>query len=577
MVKIILFSILVVISVLSQFSLASNNNVDWWEDASFYQIYPRSWKDSDGNGIGDLNGITEKLDYLKEIGITATWLSPIFESPMVDNGYDISNFTRIEPLFGTMDDFDALVRKAKSIGVKVILDFVPNHSSDECEWFRKSVNREDGYDDFYVWADGKDDPKNPGKKLPPSNWLSVFEGSMWEWNEKRQQFYLHQFFKQQPEFNFRSPKVHKVMLEVLKFWLDKGVDGFRIDAVPHMYERMFENGTYPDEKLSGNSDNPNSQYYLEHKHTQEQYETVELLYEWREFLDEYKRKNGGDTRILLAEAYASMKSIRQYFGNGTHYGAHLPFNFNMMSVREFSNARDFETYAKNWTDVMWKTHKMANWVNGNHDIPRLSTRVGKDKNDLVNVLTAALPGATVTYYGEEIGMANSAIVCPNCYEGEERKFVRSPFQWNDGVSAGFSTSNNTWLPVADNYKKVNVKLQRGVARSSLNVFKNVHRHKHTAAFKAFKNDGGFSFGAVTDNVFQIIRGNSTAEYRILANFGKKVEHVGKLLDSSRSRKNIYEYTLVTDYSPHNIGERVKLSDVTIMPSEAVILRKLIKK
>ncbi|XP_055842744.1 maltase A2-like [Episyrphus balteatus] len=554
-----------------------SSSIDWWEDASFYQIYPRSWKDSDGDGIGDINGITEKLDYLKEIGITATWLSPIFESPMVDNGYDISNFTSIEPLFGTMEDFKALLKKAKSIGIKVILDFVPNHTSEECEWFQKSVNREDGFDDFYVWADGLDDPENPGKKLPPSNWLSVFEGSMWEWNEKRQQFYLHQFFKEQPELNFRDPKTHTVMLDVLKFWLDLGVDGFRIDAVPHMYEKVFENGTYPNEKLSGKSNNPNSQYYLEHKHTQEQYETVELLYEWREFLDEYKRKNGGDTRVLLAEAYASIGSIKQYFGNGTHYGAHLPFNFNLISARETTNAREFEMFVKNWTDVMWTTHKMANWVNGNHDNPRLATHVGQEKNDLMNVLTAALPGATVTYYGEEIGMANSDTECINCYEGEERKFVRTPFQWNEQISAGFSSSPNTWLPVAHNYKKVNVKLQRGTARSSLNVFKNGLKLKHTAAYKAFKDDGGFSFGSLNDNVFQIIRGNSKEEYRILANFGNKVEHVGKLLDTFHNSTNVYEYTLVTSHSPHSIGERVKLGDVNMMPFEAVILKKIVKK
>ncbi|XP_055842742.1 maltase A2-like [Episyrphus balteatus] len=543
-----------------------------------YQIYPRSWKDSDGNGIGDLKGITEKLGYLKEIGMTATWLSPIFESPMADNGYDISNFTNIDPIFGTLEEFDALVKKAKSLGLKLILDFVPNHSSDECEWFQKSVNREDGYEDLYVWADGKDDPQNPGKKLPPSNWVGIFGGSMWEWNEKRQQFYLHQFLKEQPDFNFRNPKVHTLMLEVLKFWLDRGVDGFRIDAVPHMYEKVFENGTFPDEPVSGFTNDTSSQYYLRHDYTQEQYETVELLYEWREYLETYKKEHGGDTRILLAEAYVGLKSIGQYFGNGTHFGAHLPFNFNFYSIFENKNlnAKHFESSVSLWMDDIWKKHKMANWVVGNHDLVRVVNRVGEEKKDLINVLVAALPGVTVTYYGEEIGMKNIKYDCGDCLLGEARNFGRSPFQWNDGVSAGFSTSNKTWLPVADNYKTVNVKTQRGVARSTLNVFKLSQKLKHTAAFKAFKDNNGFSYGAVNDNVFQIIRGNSSEEYRILANFGNKTERIGPLLGCHKDKQNKYEYTLVTNYSPHHIGERIKLGRVSLNPFETVVLKKILK-
>ncbi|XP_055913375.1 maltase A2-like [Eupeodes corollae] len=572
MVKIILGALLC--SMLSASTLASSKT-DWWEDASFYQIYPRSWKDSDGNGIGDLNGITEKLDYLKEIGMTATWLSPIFQSPMADNGYDISNFTNIDPIFGTLEDFDALLKKAKSIGLKVILDFVPNHSSVECEWFQKSVNREDGYDDFYVWEDGKDDPMNPGKKLPPSNWISIFGGSMWEWNEKRQQFYLHQFLKEQPDFNFRNPKVHTEMLEVLKFWLDRGVDGFRIDAVPHMYEKVFENGTYPDEPLSGATNNSDSQYYLRHIYTQAQYETVEVLYEWRDFLENYKKQNGGDSRVILAEAYAEINTLVQYFGNGTHYGAHLPFNFNFAAVSELLNARTFQMVVSSWMDTMWKTHKMANWVVGNHDLQRVASRVGDDLKDLVNVLIASLPGATITYYGEEIGMINVEYECPNCGDDQTRNFNRSPFQWDDGISAGFSTSTNTWLPIAENYKENNVKVQRGIARSTLNVFKSSQRLKHTAAFKEFKDDDGFSYGALNDNVFQVIRGNKTGEYRILANFGNKIENVGPLFGTvMEDATDTFEYTLVTSHSPHRIGEKVKLSEVYMMPFEACVLKKI---
>lgn len=189
---------------------------DWWQTASFYQIYPRSFKDSNGDGIGDLNGITEKLQYLHDIGITATWLSPIFKSPMADFGYDISNFFDIQPEYGTLDDFDRMIERAKEIGIKIILDFVPNHSSDEHEWFRLSAKRDPHFDDFYIWHPGFVDPKNASGKLVPNNWVSVFGKSAWQFNVERQEFYLHQFSVKQPDLNYRNPKVVE-MMKVLNY------------------------------------------------------------------------------------------------------------------------------------------------------------------------------------------------------------------------------------------------------------------------------------------------------------------------------------------------------------------------
>lgn len=189
---------------------------DWWQTASFYQIYPRSFKDSNGDGIGDLNGITEKLQYLHDIGITATWLSPIFKSPMADFGYDISNFFDIQPEYGTLDDFDRMIERAKEIGIKIILDFVPNHSSDEHEWFRLSAKRDPHFEDFYIWHPGFVDPKNASGKLVPNNWVSVFGKSAWQFNVERQEFYLHQFSVKQPDLNYRNPKVVE-MMKVLNY------------------------------------------------------------------------------------------------------------------------------------------------------------------------------------------------------------------------------------------------------------------------------------------------------------------------------------------------------------------------
>lgn len=224
-----------VVALLMCATLAASEK-DWWETATFYQIYPRSFRDSDGDGVGDLRGIIQKLDHLKDLGITATWLSPIMKSPMVDFGYDISDFKDIDPLFGTMKDFEDLTARAKELGIRIIMDFVPNHSSDEHDWFKLSESRTEGYEDYYVWKDGKNCKPEPWEEDeepcdPPNNWNAVFRRSAWKWNWERKQFYFHQFHPRQPDLNFRNPKVEQEMKDVLEFWLAKGVSGFRIDAM----------------------------------------------------------------------------------------------------------------------------------------------------------------------------------------------------------------------------------------------------------------------------------------------------------------------------------------------------------
>lgn len=227
---------------------------EWWEYGHFYQVYPRSFQDSDGDGIGDLNGITSRLTYLKGIGVTGIWLSPIFKSPMKDFGYDISDFKAIQPEYGTMEDFEKLIAKGKEVGIKIILDFVPNHCSNEHDWFQKAINtshpEHEQYRDYFVWHKGK--ALEDGTKAPPSNWLSIFRGSAWEWNDDVGAYYLHQFLEEQPDLNYRNKAVSNEMKDVLRFWLRKGVDGFRIDAVPFIFEsKENADGYYDDEPLSG--------------------------------------------------------------------------------------------------------------------------------------------------------------------------------------------------------------------------------------------------------------------------------------------------------------------------------------
>ncbi|XP_036334555.1 maltase A2-like [Rhagoletis pomonella] len=557
---------LATIFIFCMWQSTATSTIDWWETATLYQIYPRSFMDSDGDGLGDLNGITMRLEFLKEIGVTAAWISPIYESPMADMGYDVTNFTNIDPIFGTLADFDALIAKAHKLGLKIILDFVPNHSSDKCELFQKSIRREDGYDDFYIWDDGKIDPVT-GERVPPSNWNSVFGGPAWTWNEQRQQYYLHQFMPQQPDFNFTNPMVRQHLIGVLTFWLERGVDSFRIDAVPHFYEKRFENGTYPDEPLSGETDDPNDYTYYDHIYTKNQPENPELLYEWRQFLDEYHRLHGGDSIIQIAEAYAPIEDLSKYINNGTHLGSQLPMNFNFIQLTDTSTAEDVERLCNHWLDTMWTRHKLGNWVIGNHDNSRPATRIGVNRVNIMTMVTHALPGSSVTYYGDEIGMTDGPEYCSEkaC---DFRDPERTPMQWGKTKNSGFSEANDTWLPINPNYKILNVEMERHAARSTLNIFKGMVKLKQTVAFKAFKEEGGFSYGALKKQIFQVVRAAvGREEYRLLANLGNKIEYLDGLTNKTM------EYVLLTSHSPHNYGDKVDLSKrIYLMPYEAVMLR-----
>lgn len=366
---------------------------DWWETASFYQIYPRSFKDSDGDGIGDLNGITSKLEYLKnDLGVTAFWLSPIYKSPMADFGYDISDFRDIQPEYGTMADFELLVATAKELGLRVILDFVPNHSSDEHEWFQKSVANDAEYADFYIWHPGKLDPTDNVTMLPPSNWVimrytkcstvnslflcgfieinesfqvAAFTGSAWEWNTNRSAFYLHQFHKKQPDLNYRNPLVVEAMKDVLRFWLDKGIDGFRVDAVPWLFETQVNaEGYYDDEPWAGTTNDTESVNYVQHIYTQDQNETVDMVYQWRTVMDSFQVSNGGDTKILMTESWSALTVVETYFQNadGSRQGSQMPFNFQViLNVKNDSTAEDYNEVITNWLAIV-PTNHTSNWV-----------------------------------------------------------------------------------------------------------------------------------------------------------------------------------------------------------------------
>ncbi|XP_051160970.1 maltase 2-like [Leptopilina boulardi] len=464
------FTLLLYIAVFT-IDVQSINN-DWWKDAVIYQIYPRSFKDSNGDGIGDLNGITSKLEHIKDIGADALWLSPIYTSPQADFGYDIANYTNVDPGYGTLDDFDKLVAKAKSLGLKVILDFVPNHSSNEHQWFKNSVNKVKPFDEYYIWRDAK---IVNGVRKPPNNWLSTFKGSAWEWNAQRGQYYLHQFAIGQPDLNYRSSYLNQAMKDVLTFWMTRGVDGFRIDVINHVIEDVLMRDEPLSHDPSASSDDYNS---LIHIYTKDQDESYGVLRSWRNLLDDFAIKHNTDGKFLITEAYTTLPLAMKYFSAGSN-----PFNFMFITdLNGESTAMHFKRTIDTWLNNLPKGN-VSNWVIGNHDNHRIASRYGVKKADMVSMLATVLPGITVVYNGDEIGMIDrnftweETIDVAGCNLGQQKYHLgsrdpeRTPFQWDDTTSAGFSTNQKTWLPVNDNYKTLNLAAQKVESTSHYKVFK----------------------------------------------------------------------------------------------------------
>ncbi|KAK1128208.1 hypothetical protein K0M31_002679 [Melipona bicolor] len=425
-------------------------------DFSLYQIYPRSYKDSDGDGVGDLRGIIQRLDHLTESNVNALWLSPIYRSPMADFGYDISNFTDIDPTFGTLKDFEDLVKAAHDRNLSLILDFVPNHTSDKHEWFQKSLQGIPPYDNYYVWHPGR---VENGTRKPPNNWVSALSGPAWEWRDERQAYYLHQFIKEEPDLNYYNPDVRREMEDVLRFWLDRGIDGIRIDSMKYIYE----DERFLDEPLSGLTDDPNNIDYTLRIYTTDQQQTYDILPTWRKILDEYEQP-----QYIFIEVYANTSSTMKYY----HYGADFPFNFDLITnLTRTSTAADIQHIVDSWYENM-PEDSTPNWVAGNHDQPRLVARLGDPRARAATMFALLLPGVGVTFNGEEIGMTEQYIswedtVDPlGCtaskatYQSISRDPARTPFQWDDSVSAGFSTNSHTWLPINKNYKTYNLATEK---------------------------------------------------------------------------------------------------------------------
>jgi len=432
----------------------------WWQWGVIYQIYPRSFQDGNGDGIGDLPGMLSQLEYLTWLGVDTIWLTPIYPSPMVDFGYDITNYTDVDPLFGNLATLDTLLEQAHRRDIKVIVDFVPNHTSDEHPWFLASGNsRQNSKRDWYVWAD----PKRDGS--PPNNWLSVMGGSAWEWDASTGQYYLHTFLTEQPDLNWRNPAVKSAMFDIIRFWLDRGIDGFRVDAAHYILKdpHLRDNPPNPSQKpvlLKPMGDYDSQLHLYDNGHA----DVHSVFRELRHLLDQYSidrpRMLIGEVHILDRQVWAS------------YYGAdldelHLPFNFGLLGVAWTAQA------VRQVVDMLEATLVPGAWPNyvlGNHDEARIVSRVGPAQARLAMLLLLTLRGTPTLYYGDEIGMHDGDIPPERIYDPMEknkpgkglgRDPERTPMQWDSSPNAGFCPPTiEPWLPIPADYQQLNVAVER---------------------------------------------------------------------------------------------------------------------
>ncbi|XP_067014664.2 maltase 2 [Anabrus simplex] len=542
---------------------------DWWQTAVIYQIYVRSFKDSNADGIGDINGIIEKLPYIQGLGVEAICLSPIFRSPMLDQGYDISDFRAVDPMYGGNEALDKLIKKAKERNIKVLLDFVPNHSSDQHDWFRRSSTRVAPYTDYYVWRDGRPNPQNYSRPNPPNNWLSRYGGSAWEWSPERHQFYLHTYSARQPDLNFRYPPVAQEIKESIKYWLQKGVDGFRMVGVVNLYESP---SFFDEPQAPGQYYNPTNYDSLSHPYTTNLNETLDMVRQWRQIMDKYKQETKSSTRLLIVDANTDVDHILSYYGNSSHPGA-LPTNPVFIgNLNSRSRASDFAQAVHKWHDFM-HDGRWANWMLGTPDVSRVASRIGQDKVDSMHMLSLLLPGTAFTYYGEELGMTDTTLRRDQTNDpwmrtggvDKTRDPARTPFQWDSTTSAGFSVSSSPWLPVNPNFRDVNLNNQQRDKRSHYSTYRRLVASRQESAIAK----GAVNLKVHSESVLSFSRTYKDHDtFVVVINLGDATEEV-KLKDYNLP-KSVLVHT-ASKNSKLKQGDSVSPKKIELQPNSAVVL------
>ena len=490
----------------------------WWRGAVIYQIYPRSFMDTDADGVGDLPGIVEKLDYIASLGVDAIWISPFFKSPMADFGYDIADYRDVDPLFGTLADFDRLLAKAHGLGIRVMIDQVLSHCSFEHEWFKESrESRDNPKADWFVWADAKADG------TPPNNWMSLFGGVAWRWEPRRGQYYLHNFFSSQPDLNFHNPQVQAATLDNVKFWLDKGVDGLRLDAINFCFhdQQLRDNPPKPVEKRVGRGFSPDNPYAFQyHYHNNTQPENLVFLEELRALLDQYPEA----TTLGEISSEDSLATMGEYVNDQR---LHMGYSFELLTD-DFTAA-----YIRGTAENL--EAKMADgwpcWAISNHDVQRAVTRWGgpSASADFANQLVAlvcSLRGSVCLYQGEELGLGEADVPYEALQDPYGKTFwpnfkgrdgCRTPMPWNAEPQAGFTTGE-PWLPIPAAHRAQAVSRQELEPASTLNATRAFLRWRKTLPALQW---GGIEFLDAPEPVLAFTRHHADQSLLVAFNLSAK--------------------------------------------------------
>src|SRR3569833_3091802 len=516
-------------------------DLSWWKHAVVYQIYPRSFQDSNDEGIGDLNGIRNHLDYFVDLGVDAVWISPIYPSPMADFGYDVADYCGIDPIFGTMEDFDRLLVEVHRRGLRLILDFVPNHTSDQHPWFVESrSSRDNPKRDWYLWRD------------KPNNWQSHFGGSAWELDQTTSQFYLHEFLKEQPDLNWRNPAGKLAMFDALRFWLRKGVDGFRVDV---MWLMIKDNQFRDNPPNPGYTVGQGSRAQFLPIYDADRPEIHDLVAEMRGVLAEFQ------DRVLIGEIYLPIPRLMDYYGQRLR-GANLPFNFQLLQCAW--TADDLARIISDYTSAL-PAGAWPNWVLGNHDKSRIASRIGTQKARAAALLLLSLPGTLTIYNGEELGMQDVPIRPVEVQDlaekrqpgiGMGRDPERTPMPWGSSPLCGF-TSGKPWLPIGESNRAVNVQSSRSDPASMLSFYRRLLRLRHDEPVLV---SGQLSEILATDGLIRFLRSDADNRLRLLMS----------LADGPRPVE-VEEGVIAASTIPHREGER-EMATVTVEPSEALLIK-----
>ena len=478
----------------AQAGASAGSEQSWWKNAVIYEVYPRSFQDTNNDGIGDLNGITARLDYLKDLGVDAIWLTPIYPSPQADFGYDISDYENIDPQYGTLADFDRLIAEANKRHIRVILDMVMNHTSDEHKWFLESrSSRDNPYRDWYVWRDGKGETAT-SKGAPPNNWQSMFGGSAWEWDPKTRQYYYHKFYVKQPDLNWNNPMVHQAFKDIMAFWIERGVGGFRFDAITTLYEdpQMRDEGVLKD-KNGQPIVNLLGEPELDNSKTDNLPGVHPVMQEMRAEADKFDSDTFPGKRVLIGETYLpNVAELEKMYGPPGKPEFELPMDMQLGIINKLDVAK-FRTRLTDAEDHL--NGHIPLIVFDNHDNPRIDKRYGDgihntDIERVISTILFASRGAAMFYYGDEIGMKTTP---PTRKEDVKdpvgirwwpkikgRDGERTPMQWDDSPNAGFTAADvEPWLPVPPSYKTVNVKAEEPQPDSLFAWYRELIRLKKT--------------------------------------------------------------------------------------------------